>query len=656
MTMVDSSTTRVACLGAHIVDVLGRPVTHIPEGQGRQLLDQIRITAAGTAAGTAVDLAKLGADVVSLGAIGRDRLGEFLLAVLEDHGIDTRHLTRKEGAQTSATMLPIRPNGERPALHVPGATPQLERGDVDLGAIGPIGLLHVGGADVLGDFAGHPLRDILIEARAAGAITTLDVLAPGDPDSWTRLGPILEHVTYFLPNEDQLRRLVGTDDLIDAAHRAMDAGVEAVLVSCGAAGCLLVTGGEHWSIPAFDVEVVDTTGCGDAASAGFITGIRAGWSLEDSAWLAMAAAALVVGGLGSDAGLVDLAGTIDLLAHHAPAAVMERVRSYAPAASEGRGQLELPDYDDLPTAPRGGRSGWGLFGADDAVGLLNLQSPARVAAAARLIRTGEVFSLNARLDALDPPLYQRGAVEHTVIALGARMAFDDKLDNYFPQASSQWDSLAHVGYGPDQFYNGATVDDITSKARNTIDRWAERGIAGRAVLVDIDATLGGAGVGFDPASSRAITVEELDRARREAGIEWEPGDVLLLHTGFLAWYGRQDESVKESLADPRQLATVGLDHSEEMARYLWNTHAAAVVGDNPAVEVWPPGMRPDQMPFGFLHNMLIGQFGLAIGELWWLDDLARSCRHDGRYTFFLTAAPNNVAGGIGSSANALAIK
>jgi sugar/nucleoside kinase (ribokinase family) len=518
VTMVDTSTTRAACLGAHIVDVLGRPVTHIPEGQGRQLLDEIKVTAAGTAAGTAVDLAKLGADVVSLGAIGSDRLGEFLLALLEDHGIDTRHLVRKETAQTSATMLPIRPNGERPALHVPGATPQLVREDIDLGAIGPLGALHVGGADVLGDFAGDPLRDILIEARAAGAVTTLDVLAPGDPDSWKRLRPILEYVTYFLPNDDQLRRLTGTDDLVDAARVAIDGGVEAVLVSCGAAGCLLVTGSGQWSIPAFDVEVVDTTGCGDAASAGFITGVLAGWSLEDSAWLAMAAAALVAGGLGSDAGIVDLSGTIDLLERHAPAAVTERVHSRAGVLTEGDRGSELPDYDELPVAPRGGRSGWGLFGSDDSIGLLNLQSPSRVVAASRLIRTGEVFSLNARLDALDPPLYGRGAIEHTVIALGGRMAFDDKLDNFFPQASSQWDSLAHVGYGPDEFYNGATVEDITSKARNTIERWAERGIAGRAVLVDIDATLGGAGVGFDPASSRAITVEELDRARREAAL------------------------------------------------------------------------------------------------------------------------------------------
>jgi hypothetical protein len=54
--------------------------------------------------------------------------------------------------------------------------------------------------------------------------------------------------------------------------------------------------------------------------------------------------------------------------------------------------------------------------------------------------------------------------------------------------------------------------------------------------------------------------------------------------------------------------------------------------------------------------MLIGQFGLAIGEFWWLDDLARSCRLDGRYEMFLTAAPLNVPGGVGSPANALAVK
>jgi len=279
-----------------------------------------------------------------------------------------------------------------------------------------------------------------------------------------------------------------------------------------------------------------------------------------------------------------------------------------------------------------------------------------VAGAAGLIRSGEVFHLNARLDAIDPPLFGRGALDHTVIPIGGNAAFDDKLDNYFPQASSQWDSLAHVGYDADRFYNGATADDVTNGGRNTIDHWARRGIAGRAVLLDVETTLGGAGDGFDPSSPRPITVVELEETRTAAGISWQPGDIVLLHTGFLGWYQRQDAATKERLADPRQLAALGLDRSEDMARYLWNAHVAAVASDNPAVEVWPIDPRPEAMPFGFLHRVLIGQFGMALGELWWLEELAASCRRDGRYEVFLASAPTNVPGGIGSSANALAIK
>lgn len=200
------------------------------------------------------------------------------------------------------------------------------------------------------------------------------------------------------------------------------------------------------------------------------------------------------------------------------------------------------------------------------------------------------------------------------------------------------------------------ADDITVRARNTIDHWARRGIAGRAVLIDIDRALGGAGDGYDPASSRAITAGELDAARAAAGVEWQAGDVLLLHTGFLGWYTRQEAKVRTAMAEPRALRAVGLAHDEEMARYLWDAHIAGVVADNPSVEVWPADPSDAAFPFGFLHRVLIGQFGMALGELWWLDDLARSCRRDGRHEVFLTAAPVNVPGGIGSPANALAIR
>jgi kynurenine formamidase len=314
----------------------------------------------------------------------------------------------------------------------------------------------------------------------------------------------------------------------------------------------------------------------------------------------------------------------------------------------------LPDYDDLPPAPRGGRSGWGAVGADSQIGLMALQTPDRVAAAARLVRTGEVCPLNAPITVPDPPMFRRGAPVHTLLS-GSRAGYDDKIDNFYPQASSQWDSLAHVAYDADQFYNGVTHDDVREQRRNTIGFWAERGVVGRGVLLDVDALLGGAGDGFDPASAREVTVDELDAARAAAGVEWQPGDVLVLHTGFLAWHVRQEQGVRETLADTSQLHAVGLAHNEDMARYLWNAHVSAVVADNPSVEVWPPDGREEAYPFGFLHRMLIGQFGIGLGELWWLDDLAKACRRESRYEFLFTAAPLNVQGGVGSPANALAI-
>jgi sugar/nucleoside kinase (ribokinase family) len=315
----------VVSLGVHIVDILGRPVTHIPPGQGRLLLEEIRITAAGTAAGTSVDLAKLGAEVIAMGAIGDDMMGGLLVSLLDGYGVDTRLLARKAGRRTSATILPIRPNGERPALHMPGATPALAAGDISLDTIAGADVLHVGGPDVLGPFADGPLRGVLEFACDRGLVTTMDVLSPGDPAAWARLAPLLPHVRYFMPNSDQLAALTGTDDLDEAAGMVLALGTGAVLVSRAADGAALITADGRVDLPAFPVAVIDTTGCGDAVSAGLITGLLRGWPPEAAAWLSMAAASLVAGGLGSDAGITDFEETVAHLRAHAPAAALAGV-------------------------------------------------------------------------------------------------------------------------------------------------------------------------------------------------------------------------------------------------------------------------------------------------------------------------------------------
>jgi sugar/nucleoside kinase (ribokinase family) len=305
---------RVAVLGPHIVDVLGRPVAEIPDGQGSARLTEIRATAAGTAAGSGVDLAKLGARVTSFGAIGSDLLGDILLMALSAAGIDTAGLVRKAGAQTSATILPIRPNGDRPAWHVPGATRLLGLADIDLAKLAGYDALLLGGPDALRGLSGAELAAIVNSAREGGALVAVDVLHPGSPQDFARISAALSAADWFWPNADQLRALTGRYDLEEAASAVLALGTGGVAVTLGADGCL-VTGpdGSLTHVPPISVDVVDTTGCGDGFNAGMLTGLLLGCGPADAAWLGVACGSLVATGLGSDAGIDSLRQAVDFL-------------------------------------------------------------------------------------------------------------------------------------------------------------------------------------------------------------------------------------------------------------------------------------------------------------------------------------------------------
>src|SRR3954462_13515670 len=93
-------------LGAHVLDVHAKYVEEIPEGQGGALIEQIRVSPAGAAGGSAVPLAKLGARVVSVGALGHDDLGDLMVTLLGRLEVETDLLARKDGVQTSASVLP----------------------------------------------------------------------------------------------------------------------------------------------------------------------------------------------------------------------------------------------------------------------------------------------------------------------------------------------------------------------------------------------------------------------------------------------------------------------------------------------------------------------------------------------------------------------
>jgi sugar/nucleoside kinase (ribokinase family) len=294
---------RAVAMGVHVLDVLVRPVEAIPDGQGGQLVEQIKVTAAGSAGGAALVMAKLGAGVRSAGAIGTDAAGDMLLALLERDGVDTSLLLRRDDVQTSASVLPIRPDGSRPAFHVVGANATYGPGDVDWHAIGDATHLHLGGPEFMG---GEAAAQILRAARERGITTSADILAPGDSGIFDWIAPALGELDYLLPNEEQVLGFTGEDDLVAGARALLGHGVGCVAATRGADGAVVVSADAVEEVPAYAVDVVDTTGCGDAFSAGFLRGLSLGRSHRDAATLGCAAAALVAQGLGSDHGAFDL--------------------------------------------------------------------------------------------------------------------------------------------------------------------------------------------------------------------------------------------------------------------------------------------------------------------------------------------------------------
>mmetsp|Transcript_623 Transcript_623/g.834 ORF Transcript_623/g.834 Transcript_623/m.834 type:complete len:322 (-) Transcript_623:45-1010(-) len=310
----------IVCLGIHIVDILGRHVSRIPTGQNVDILDEIRITVAGTAAGTAIDLSKLGANVIAMGAVGSDELGNFIIDTMTKYGIDATNLVRKTGVQTSATILPIRPTGERPALHVPGANHRLVYDDLNLDVIKNAAHLHLGGTGLMSDFDGQASLDVLKYAKENGVVTSFDLVAIPRPDLLDLVEPLLPFIDYFMPGLEEARMIAGLDeDSTSSTSEVIDfflaRGVGTVVFTNGEKGSIVANKeiGEV-CIPAFEAtKIVDSTGCGDSFCAGFIVGLSMGWSLEECCKMGSACGALVITGLGSDAGIFDLESTVNFM-------------------------------------------------------------------------------------------------------------------------------------------------------------------------------------------------------------------------------------------------------------------------------------------------------------------------------------------------------
>lgn len=333
------------------------------------------------------------------------------------------------------------------------------------------------------------------------------------------------------------------------------------------------------------------------------------------------------------------------------------------------GERPLPTFDELPNFHNFPGCAWDVWGRDDQLGTVNLLTEPIVAEAAKEIKLGKCVCLNWPLNFPSNPVFNRQPPKHELWTKAEEShTINDDMIHINTQSGTQWDGLRHYGVLEHKvFYNNTHADSFprgsfTMSDPNDIDpeliklgihNWAQHGICGRGVLLDLINyyTADGSPLPYDPWSTHGISVQELEAVAEKQGVTFKRGDILILRVGFIQKYYKVSQEQRDDLVHQKNWQFAGIEPTDDMKRFLWNNHFAAIASDQPALEVirWPD---PDGSPK--IHQTLLGLWGMPIGEFFDLEALSKVCAETGRYTFFFSSWPLNVLGGVASPPNAAA--
>ena len=331
-------------------------------------------------------------------------------------------------------------------------------------------------------------------------------------------------------------------------------------------------------------------------------------------------------------------------------------------------------------------STWGDFGPDDQIGRMNLITPERRRAAVAEVHEGLAFGLSLPLDypggALlnprrHPPTLKPTELRGQPFMNQALRAFDPRNTDVICddqvtmslQYSTQWDSFAHVGSWFDAdgdgepekvYYNGYRAHEHVLGPGDRllsacgcgeggsyalalgIQNFAARPTQGRGVMVDLAAHCGRERVLVGHA--RLMQFLAADR------VVVEPGDLLVLHTGFADVILEMNRTPDMAVLNQSCAVLDGRDPA--LLQWITDSGVAAICADNYAVEGYPAresAAAPDQPRAALpLHEHCLFKLGVPLGELWFLSELAGWLRAHGRSRFLLTAPPLRLPGAVGS--------
>jgi sugar/nucleoside kinase (ribokinase family) len=300
-------------MGFYTYDCLGWPFTAVPEGGGTNFIEELTLAVSGAAGTAAIAAAKMGVKTLAVGGIGEDIMGDWVMQRLQHFGVDISGVQRQPGWKTSSSIVTTRADGSRPALHMKGATSTFFVTEDMFELVTDATVFHAGGIGLMDAMDKGQNAKLMKAAKAKGCITTVDVFA-GSPKDLPAVADVLPYTDYFMPSIEEAQALCGRSDLADTAQFFLDMGVKACVLTLGADGAYYHhSDGTKFRVPAYQIDLKCTCGCGDAFNAGFATALVKGMDAETTVRMAQATSALNATGLGSQAGVVNFEHTLQFM-------------------------------------------------------------------------------------------------------------------------------------------------------------------------------------------------------------------------------------------------------------------------------------------------------------------------------------------------------
>lgn len=307
----------VSSIGTLAVDYIGM-VPVIPGKDGKTMAERLEIHPGGVAGNVITQIARLGIETGWMGKIGDDDTGAILMEEFKREGISTDHVEVIQGKSSMFCWILVDPNGDRSITMFPNVLNEFTAEDVESKHADFIASSRI----LMAEACVLPLAPVIRSmeiAREAGVQVVFDLDVTPSDILRTRMGTekdlerALGLANVFIPGKAAAAELLGDHDITGKSRELLKYGAEIVAVTMGAQGCIVLNSDEFHEVPGFKVDVVDTTGAGDAFHGGFVYGMLQGLSLHEIGRFANACGAYCCTGIGARAvgGHTEISGLLN---------------------------------------------------------------------------------------------------------------------------------------------------------------------------------------------------------------------------------------------------------------------------------------------------------------------------------------------------------